>query len=159
MLWYCPEYDKTSTLSLFFIRMLVFRPKLILGWKCSCIILKLHFMTFSFYPEKTADIWRRYHWSPRQMTSEKRALKFHTDDASLPRSGYIASDWSCHVGSLFQPMRSTIQIWVVTRHQYGISTHVSQRSFSGATNGSVAKSWLFSQALFVLECIWVSHYS
>ena len=93
MLWYCPEYDKTSTLSLFFIRMLVFRPKLILGWKCSCIILKLHFMTFLFYPEKTADIWRRYHWFPRQMTSEKRALKFHTDDASLPRSGLCSSFW------------------------------------------------------------------
>ena len=87
MLWYCPEYDETSTLSLFFIRMLFFRPKLILGWKYSCIILKLYFMTFPFYPEKTADIWRRYHWFPRQMTSEKRAQKFHTDDASLLSSG------------------------------------------------------------------------
>ena len=36
------------------------------------------------YPEKTADIWRRYHWFSRQMTSEKRAQKFDTDDASLP---------------------------------------------------------------------------
>ena len=27
------------------------------------------------------------HWFPRQMTSEKRAQKFHTDDALLPRSG------------------------------------------------------------------------
>ena len=32
-------------------------------------------------PEKTADIWQCYHWFPRQMTSEKRAHKFHTDDA------------------------------------------------------------------------------
>ncbi|CAH3021035.1 unnamed protein product [Porites evermanni] len=32
-------------------------------------------------PEKTTDIWRRYHWFPRQMTSEKRALKFYIDDA------------------------------------------------------------------------------
>ena len=38
-------------------------------------------------PAKTADIWRRYYWFPRQMTSKKRAQKFHTDDASLPRSG------------------------------------------------------------------------
>ena len=38
-------------------------------------------------PEKTADILRRHHWSPREMTSEKRAQKFHTDDASLSRSG------------------------------------------------------------------------
>ena len=36
---------------------------------------------------ETADIWRRYHWFSRQMTSEKRAQKFHTDDASLSRSG------------------------------------------------------------------------
>ena len=35
-----------------------------------------------------ADITRRHHWFSRAMTSEKRAHKFHTDDASLPRSGY-----------------------------------------------------------------------
>ena len=40
-----------------------------------------------YYLEKTADIWRRYHWFPREVTSEKPAQKFHTDDASLPRSG------------------------------------------------------------------------
>ena len=39
------------------------------------------------WPEKTADILPRHNWFPRQMTSEKRAQKFHTDDASLPRSG------------------------------------------------------------------------
>ena len=33
--------------------------------------------------DKTADIWRRYHWFPRQMTCEKRAQKLHTDDTSL----------------------------------------------------------------------------
>ena len=38
-------------------------------------------------PEKTADIWRRYHWFPLQMTSEKRAQKSYTYDAPLPRSG------------------------------------------------------------------------
>ena len=30
---------------------------------------------------------RHYHWFPRQIPSEKQAQKFHTDDASLPRSG------------------------------------------------------------------------
>ena len=29
------------------------------------------------------------HWFSRQMTSEKGAQKFHTDDASLPRSGKL----------------------------------------------------------------------
>ena len=57
-----------------------------------------------------------------------------------------ASDWSCRVGNLIQPIRSTTQIWVVTRHQYGISALVSQTSFGGETRGSVAKCWLFSQA-------------
>ena len=40
------------------------------------------------------------------MTSEKRAQKFHSDDASLSRR-------------------------VVTRHQYEISAVISQTSFSG----------------------------
>ena len=43
-------------------------------------------------------------------------------------------------------MRSTTQIWVVTRHQYGISAVVSQTSFGGETSGSVTKYGLFSQA-------------
>ena len=39
--------------------------------------------------EKTADISRRHPSlvNPREMTAEKRAQKFHTDDASLPISG------------------------------------------------------------------------
>ena len=45
-------------------------------------------------------IWRCYHWFPRQMTSEKRAQKFHTDDAYYPDLGS-------------------------TRHQNGISALVS----------------------------------
>ena len=32
-----------------------------------------------------------HHWFPREMTSEKRTQKFHTDDASLPRSGSTVS--------------------------------------------------------------------
>ena len=57
-----------------------------------------------------------------------------------------ASDWSCCVGNLIQPIRNTTQIWVVTRHQYGISGLVSQSSFGGKTSGSIAKCRLFSQA-------------
>ena len=36
------------------------------------------------------------------------------------------SDWLCREGYLLQPIKSTTQIWVVTRHQYGISTVVPQ---------------------------------
>ena len=48
-----------------------------------------------------------------------------------------ASDWSCRVGNLIQPISSTTQIWVVMRHQYGISVLVSQTSFGGETSGNV----------------------
>ena len=57
-----------------------------------------------------------------------------------------ASDWLCRVGNLIQPIRSTTQIWVMTGHQYRISTFVSQMSFGEETSGSVAKCRLFSQA-------------
>ena len=46
-------------------------------------------MDVTMWSEKTAEISRRHHWFPREMTSDKRAKKFHTDDVSLPRS------WKC----------------------------------------------------------------
>ena len=44
-----------------------------------------------------------HHWFPREMTSEKRAQKFHTNDASLPISGQCF--WL--VEENFQAIRST----------------------------------------------------
>ena len=72
------------------------------------------------YPKKTAEISQYHHWFPCKRLSEKQVQKFHTDDMSYPDLG-SASDWSCHVGNLLQPIRSTNQILVATRHQYGIS--------------------------------------
>ena len=57
-----------------------------------------------------------------------------------------ASDWLNQISHAARPIRSTTQIWVVTRHQYGISALVSQTSFRGETSGDVAKCRLFSQA-------------
>ena len=58
----------------------------------------------SYQPEKTADIWLRYHWFPRQQTtSEKRVQKFHTDDVSLPDLG-SASDWLNQISHVVQPI-------------------------------------------------------
>ena len=57
-----------------------------------------------------------------------------------------ASDWLNQISHAARPIRSTTQIWVVTRHQYGISAHVSQMSFRGETRGGIAKCRLFSQA-------------
>ena len=56
-----------------------------------------------------------------------------------------ASDWLKLISRAARPIRSTIQIWVVTRHRYGISALVSQTSFHGETSGGVAKCRLFSQ--------------
>ena len=57
-----------------------------------------------------------------------------------------ASDWSCRMGKFIHPIRSTTDIQVVTRLQYGISVLVSQTSFRGEASGAVAKCRLFSQA-------------
>jgi len=57
-----------------------------------------------------------------------------------------ASDWSCRMGKLIHPIRSTTQILVVPRHQYGVSVLVSQTSFRGETSGAVAKCRLLSRA-------------
>ena len=50
------------------------------------------------------------------------------------------------IANLLHLIGSTTQIYVVTRHQYGISAIVSQTSFRGETTGSVAKCRLFSHA-------------
>ena len=57
-----------------------------------------------------------------------------------------ASDWLNQISHAARPIRSTTQISVVTRHQYGISVLVSQTSFGGETSGNVAKCRLFSLA-------------
>ena len=62
-----------------------------------------------------------------------------------------ASDWSRREGNLPQPIRSTTQIWVVTRHQYAISALVPRTSFGGETSGDVTKCRLFSQDFCALK--------
>ena len=69
-------------------------------------------------------------------------MKFHTGDVSPPRSAkcFLVVE----ANSLARrPVRSTTEIWVVTRHQYGISALVPQTSFRGETSGGVVKSVLF----------------
>ena len=61
-----------------------------------------------------------------------------------------ASDWLNQISHAARPIRRTTQIWLVTRHQYGISAIVPRSSFGGETSGSVAKCRLFSQAICLL---------
>ena len=56
-----------------------------------------------------------------------------------------SSDWLKQVFLATRPIRSACQIWVVTGHQYGISSVVAQTSFGGETSDGVAKCRLFSQ--------------
>ena len=44
-----------------------------------------------------------------------------------------AFDWLNQIFHAARRIRSTTQIWVVMRHQYGISAPVSQTSFGGET--------------------------
>ena len=70
------------------------------------------------------------------MTSEKRAQK----------NLGSASDWLKQISHAARPIRSTTQIRVETRRQYGISALVSRTSFQGETAGGVLKCRLFSPA-------------
>ena len=69
---------------------------------------------------------------------EMKFQKFHNDDVSLPDLGR-AFDWLKQISHAARPIRSTTQILVVIRHQYGISALVPQMSFRGETSCGVAK--------------------
>ena len=69
-------------------------------------------------------------------------IKCHYPDVSS------VFNWSCHVGNLLQPIRSTTRMWEVTRHQYGVFALVLQTSFRGETNSGVVECRLFSWAAF-----------
>ena len=92
---------------------------------------------------KKSDITRCHHWFTREMTSEKRAPKFPSDDTSLPRSGYCFWLVLPRGGNLLQPIISSTQIYVVKRHQHLISALFSQTSFRWETKGGVPKCQLF----------------
>lgn len=62
-----------------------------------------------------------------EIKSEERGQKFHSDDVHYADLG-STSDWSCRVGIWPQPIRSTIQTWVLKSHQYGIATLIFQTS-------------------------------
>ena len=61
------------------------------------------------------------------------------------------SDWLSRMGNLIQPIRNTIQIWVMARHQYRISVLVSQTSFGGETIRSVAKKFRYHEVLPIIN--------
>ena len=58
------------------------------------------------------------------------------------------SDLSCRKGNFHQPVRITVQNWVVRYHQCGISALIPQASFFWATINGVAKFRMVSQAIY-----------
>ena len=81
-----------------------------------------------------------------RLRSERKSSVLMTRHYPDPGS---ASDWLNQISHVAWPMRSTTQIWVVTRHQYGICALVSQTSFGRETSGSVATCRLFRQAISI----------
>ena len=62
-----------------------------------------------------------------------------------------ASDCLNQISHAGRPIRRTTQIWVVARHQYGISALVSQTSIGREATGSVAYVGCFLRLLFEWE--------
>ena len=79
---------------------------------------------------KTADIKRRQHWFPREMTSGERKQKFHTDDALLDNSS------DCGLKQISHAARPIIRT----------SGLVTQTLCRGETSDGVAKCRLLSRA-------------
>ena len=88
----------------------------------------------------------RFRYTTTSFPAKRTTAKIHTDDVLRydPDLG-SASDWLKRISFAAPPIRSTAQIWVVIRHQYGFSALVPRSSI----RGGVARCGLFSQATCV----------
>ena len=101
-------------------------------------------LNFSSRLEKSLNSVNSFTLGRAKHSGSDRKCKYRYFPFSDPLSDQgSASDWSCHLGNLFQPIRSTTQIWVVKCHQYGISVLISQMSFLKGNSGSIVKCQLF----------------
>ena len=71
------------------------------------------------YPDKTADVSPRHHWFPREMTSEQASANSILMTCRYPD---VSSDfdWLKQISLAAQQLRTTIHIWVATRHHYRV---------------------------------------
>ena len=83
------------------------------------------FVFHVFLKKKTTYILRLHHWFPGKWLLRNGRWNCILITRHYPDFG-SASDWSCRMENFLQPIRSTTQIWIVTRHQYGILAFVSQ---------------------------------
>ena len=79
--WDCHLHP--SSLSLFHFKRVssgkVVLPKFFWFWSNMSCYAVISTSFLAVHPEKTAAISRRHYWFPREMTSEQRMQKFHTD--------------------------------------------------------------------------------
>ena len=123
-------------------------------WDCFCRILlplkKKWILSFDTFKQHQTSLTKQTtfrdattgflaNWRLRNERRNSILMTHHYPDLGS------ASDWLNQISHAARPIRSTTQIWVVTRHQYGISALVSQTSFCGKTSGDSAKCRLFSQ--------------
>ena len=110
-----------------------------------------------FFPRAQETTWRWVAWENSRHFKTPPLVSPRNDvwktSAAIPYWWRVtdlgsSSDWSCRERNLFQPIRSTTQILVVTRHwrqQYGILKSfvpVSQKSFRRETSGASWTVWL-----------------
>ena len=98
----------------------LYRPPthiLSISWLCMCSLRKQ-----PRFGDATAGFPAK--WRLRNERRNSILITRHTDLGS-------ACDWLNQIFDAVRPIRSSTQIWVVTRHQYGISALVSQTSFGG----------------------------
>ena len=103
-------------------------------------------LNFSCCLEKSLNSVNLFTFSGAKHSGSDRECKYFPFSDPLSDLG-SAFDWSCRLGYLLQPIRSTSQIWVVTCHQYGVSVLISQMSFLRGNSGGIVKWQLFSQAI------------
>ena len=73
-------------------------------------------LNFSSRLEKSLNLVNSFTFGGAKHSDSDRECDFPFSDPLSDLGS--ASGWSCHLGYLLQPMRSTTQIWVVTCHQY-----------------------------------------
>ena len=97
---------------------------------------------------ETSQHFVTHSWFPWEMTSEKQVQEFHTDDMSLDAISASTSDWSCHMGNLHQLLnqRHYPDLGIDTTSVWNFCARFS-KLFPWETGGSIAKCWLFSQAV------------
>ena len=106
---------------------------------------KLKFLVGCHLATSSFGLGRLFYKSSHQFQNFRR----HSDQNCRSLEGCLgrASDWLKKVSPTAWPIRSTTQMWLVIRQQYGITAVLSQISFPREASDSTAKCQLFFQVI------------